>query len=71
MLVPFINENYIECSLIQDNDGKHTNPLSIDALRAHHIHWERTINIIELLWSDLKNFIRKRNCSSIDDLVFS
>jgi len=32
----------MECSLIQDNDGKHTNPLSIDALRAHHIHWERT-----------------------------
>jgi len=76
-LVPFINENYIECSLIQDNDGKHTNSLSIDALRAHHIHWERTaayspdINIIELVWSDLKTFIRKRNCSSIDDLVFS
>ena len=76
-LVPFINENYIECSLIQDNDGKHTNPLSIDALRAHHIHWERTaayspdINIIELVWSDLKTFIRNRNCTSIDDLVFS
>ncbi len=66
-LASFINENYIECSLIQDNDGNHTNPLSIDALRAHHIHWERTAayspdkNTIELVWSDLKTFIRKRN----------
>jgi len=66
-LASFINENYIECSLIQDNDGNHTNPLSIDALRANHIHWERTAayspdkNTIELVWSDLKTFIRKRN----------
>lgn len=33
-LAPFINDNYIECSLIQNN-GKHTHDLLIDALRAH------------------------------------
>ncbi len=42
-----------------------------------NIHWEGTtayspdINIIELVCSDLKTFIGKRNCRSIDDLVFS
>ena len=34
-LAPFINDNYIECSLIQNNNGKHTHDLLIDALRAH------------------------------------
>ncbi len=34
-LTPFINDKYIEYSLIQNNDGKHTHDLLIDALRAH------------------------------------
>jgi len=76
-LAPFIQNNYDECILIQDNDSKHTDNLSTDALRAHGIHWERTaafspdLNIIELVWSDLKRFIRERNCVNIDDLVVS
>jgi hypothetical protein len=28
-LAPFINENYIECSLIQDNDSKHTSDVTM------------------------------------------
>ena len=51
--------------------------LATNALKAHYIHWKRTaayspdINIIELVWSDLKRFLRERNCRSFDDLVLS
>ncbi|CAF0881438.1 unnamed protein product [Brachionus calyciflorus] len=65
------------CKLIQDNDPKHTSRLYRQALIDNRIIWVRTpaqspdINIIELLWSDLKRFVRSRDTTTINEIVKS
>ncbi|RMZ95488.1 Transposable element Tcb1 transposase [Brachionus plicatilis] len=60
--------------LIRDNDSKHTSGLCMRALEKHKISWKRTpansadINVIEMIWADLKRYVRKKRCTSIAEM---
>ncbi|RNA21666.1 Transposable element Tcb2 transposase [Brachionus plicatilis] len=79
-LLPFVRtkfsrEELDRCFLIQDNDPKHNSNLCSSFLRENGIRWLRTpansadFNPIEMLWSDLKTFVRRKQCRSISELT--
>lgn len=65
-LLPFISRKYSDghC-LLQDNDPKHCSQLAQEFFVTEGINWWRTppespdINAIELVWHELKEFIRR------------
>ncbi len=74
-IFPFSARKYhYNCYLHQDNDAKHTSKLCSRTIKQLKIKWIKSpplspdLNPIELVWSDMKRFIRKRFCSSVAEL---
>jgi transposase len=74
-LYPFVTNTFDGQSLLhQDNDPKHSSKLCIDALEDARITWARSppqspdLNPIEMLWADIKRFIRKQQCRTITEV---
>ncbi|RMZ96550.1 Transposable element Tcb2 transposase, partial [Brachionus plicatilis] len=71
----FSREELAASYFIQDNDPKHSSNLCTQFLRDNGVNWLRTppnsadFNPIEMLWSDLKTFVRKRQCRSLEELT--
>ncbi|RNA26643.1 Transposable element Tcb2 transposase [Brachionus plicatilis] len=66
-LYPFLVEKFnCQCVLFQDNDSKHDSRLCVNYLTEKNINWTPAnspdINVIELLWHDLKDY----NCYKIE-----
>ncbi|RNA28424.1 Transposable element Tcb2 transposase [Brachionus plicatilis] len=75
MISNFNEEELESCFLIQDNDPKHTSNLCTEFLRENSINWLKTpansadFNPIEMLWSDLKSYVRKKQCRNLSELT--
>jgi transposase len=74
-LYPFVTNSFNgQCVLHQDNDPKHSSKLCINAFKDAKITWEKSppqspdLNPIEMLWADMKKFIRKQRCRNINDV---
>ncbi|CAF1005245.1 unnamed protein product [Brachionus calyciflorus] len=75
-LKPFVENKFSSvCYLIQDNDPKHTSRRSVSLLKKNsNLKWLKTppncpdINIIELVWAELKNYIRRKNCKTSEEI---
>jgi transposase len=70
-LRPFIDANG-PLHVIQDNSPIHTSGQTTDAIAANNISliklptYSPDINVIELLWSHLKNYVRKKPCHTVN-----
>ncbi|RNA37609.1 Transposable element Tcb2 transposase [Brachionus plicatilis] len=75
MISNFNEEELESCFLIQDNDPKHTSNLCTEFLRENSINWLKTpensadFNPIEMLWSDHKSYVRKKQCRNSSELT--
>ncbi|CAF1072277.1 unnamed protein product [Brachionus calyciflorus] len=73
-LAPFMRNYPGNCRLIQDNATPHSARSSIEFLNRNNIRWIKLpayspdINIIELVWGELKNYVRKKYCPDIYSL---
>ncbi|CAF1064095.1 unnamed protein product [Brachionus calyciflorus] len=73
-LTPFIQNYPGGCRLIQDDATPHNARTSFQLLNQNNIRWIKLppyspdINVIELVWSELKNYVKKKFCSNIDEL---
>lgn len=78
-LVPFLAANYSLYNgiLHQDNDPKHTSKKCIEFLNESGVKWIKSpskspdLNPIEMLWHEMKEFIRKRFCQTPEEVVFA
>jgi transposase len=76
-LFPFIGGNYgfHRAILHQDNDPKHTSKLCKGVLNRYGINWIKApakspdLNPIEMVWNDLKTFVRSKGCISLGEMV--
>lgn len=72
-LIPYMAEHFnIRNGILhQDNDPKHTSLVCTEALTRAGIKWIKApakspdLNIIELLWHSMKEFIRKKFCKTV------
>ncbi len=59
---------------MQGNDAKHTSKLCTGTIKELKIKWIKSpplspdLNPIELVWADMKRFIRKKFCTSVLEL---
>jgi transposase len=74
-LNPFVADNFNDGAILhQDNDPKHSSKIRMNALEDARITWvisppqSPDLNPIEMLWADLKRFIRKQQCRSVSDV---
>ncbi|RMZ97792.1 Transposable element Tcb1 transposase, partial [Brachionus plicatilis] len=67
-LLPYLGTKFSREELAANNDPN-------QFLRDNGVNWLRTppnsadFNPIEMLWSDLKTFVRKRQCRSLEELT--
>ena len=58
----------------QDNDPKHTSRLCTNFLENSGINWIKApsnspdLNPIEMFWNQLKNFVRRKLCQSLEHI---
>jgi len=61
---------------IQDNSSIHTAPICVEAMRQHNISviqlppYSPDISIIELMWHDLKYYVRMKECRTLEQLNY-
>ena len=77
-LLPFINSHFPDGHRFQqDNDPKHTSRLAQDFMTRSRINWWKTppespdLNPIELIWHELKHFLRTIEKPSTKDELLS
>lgn len=65
-LLPFLRDNFPDGHrFMQDNDPKHTSGEAVSFFESSNIHWWKTaaespdLNLIENLWHELKEHIRR------------
>ncbi|CAF0985127.1 unnamed protein product [Brachionus calyciflorus] len=74
-LSPFIEAYPGDCTLFQDNASTHNSAASLQALHDNNIKFIKIpayspdINIIELVWSELKHYVRKKYCKDIKSIT--
>ena len=74
-LIPFISEKYdFNCVLHQDNAPCHKSYQSMNTLIDNGVIFQPApphspdLNPIELMWSDMKTFICKKFCETVEDV---
>ena len=75
-LLPFMAKhfNVTDGVLHQDNDPKHTSRLCTNFLENSGINWIKApsnspdLNPIEMFWNQLKNFVRRKLCQSLEHI---
>jgi transposase len=77
-LFPFVaNKFQYKAKLHQDNDSKHTSAICRNALENLKIRWIKSppkspdLNPIEWVWADLKRHVRKKFCSSQEEVIMA
>ncbi|CAF1076286.1 unnamed protein product [Brachionus calyciflorus] len=74
-LIPFGAHKYLMNFILhQDNDPKHASKLCTSFLEINNIRWVKSppnspdLNPIEMVWNEMKNFIRSNNPKSEDEV---